>query len=185
VIDHVVVNVEGESEWVEAKVHWAGGHQTFTRFRRPVARMDQLSTWPELKRRIQELLEAGVSVPKIAEQLNAEGLRTAEGKPFTEGSVRVVMVRQGLRSARQKSRRDSITLGEHEWLVGQLAKKLEVSYGTIHQWIHAQRVKARQVDDRRWIVTADEAKCQELIAYRAHQRQRRKHHESSSDKAKL
>lgn len=185
VIDHVVVNVEGESEWVEAKIHWAGGHQTFTRFRRPVNRMDQLSTWPKLKRRIQELLEAGMSAPKVAAQLNSEGLRTAEGKSFNEGSVRMVMARQGLTSARQKPRCNSIKLHKHEWFIGQLVKKLEVSYGTIHQWIHNHRVEARQLDDRRWVVTADESKCQELLTYRVRQRQRHKHHESSSAEAKL
>lgn len=185
VIERVVVNVEGESEWVEAKIHWAGGHQTFTRFRRPVQRMEQLSTWLELKRRIQELLEAGMSAPKIAAQLNSEGLRTAEGKSFNEGSVRMVMVRQGLKSAQQKSRRNSIKLHKHEWLVGQLATKLQVTYGTIHQWIHDQRVEARQLDDRRWVVTADDAKCQELLAYRVRQGERRKHHASSSAQAEL
>ncbi len=126
-----------------------------------------------------------MSAPKIASQLNSERLRTAEGKSFNEGSVRMVMVRQGLKSAQQKARRNSIKLHKHEWLVGQLAKKLQVTYGTIHQWIHDQRVKARQLDDRRWVVTADEAKCQELMAYRVRQRQRRKHHESSSAQAEL
>ena len=81
VIDRVVVNVEGESEWVEANIHWAGGHQSYTRFRRPVHRLEQLSTWPQLRRRIEDLLNTGTPASKIAAQLNAEGLRTVDGKP--------------------------------------------------------------------------------------------------------
>ena len=185
VIDRVVVNVEGESEWVEAKVYWVGGHQTFTRFRRPVQGMEQLSTWPELKRRMQELLEAGMSAPRIAVQLNEDGWRTCEGKLFNEGAVRMVMVRQGLQSTRPKARGHSSKLQKHEWLVGELAKKLRLTYGTIHQWIHERRVESRRLDDGRWVVIADKSKCEELIAFRTSQRQRRKRHESSSAEAEL
>ena len=93
VIDKIVVNVENESEWVEAKIHWSGGHQTYTRFRRPVQRLDQLSTWPQLRQRIRDLLGAGISVPKIAEQLNADGLRTPAMTLFTEQSIRALLGR--------------------------------------------------------------------------------------------
>ena len=80
-IDRIVVNVEGESEWVEARVYWAGGSQTYTRFRRPVARVDQLSTWPSLRQRLRALLDEGVKIPAIAEHLNREGFapRTENG----------------------------------------------------------------------------------------------------------
>jgi DNA invertase Pin-like site-specific DNA recombinase len=185
VIDRVVVNVEGESEWVEAKVYWVGGHQSYTRFRRPVHRLEQLSTWPRLRQRIQDLLKSRTSVPRIAAQLNAEGLRTVDGKPFTEGCVRMIMLRQGLHSGRRRGHRASIRLGEHERLVAELAQKLQVGYGTIHQWIHAKRVKARRLADGRWVVTADEAKCRELTAFKADQARRRAHLESSSGKAAL
>jgi DNA invertase Pin-like site-specific DNA recombinase len=169
VIDRVVVNVEGESEWVEAKIHWAGGHQTYTRFRRPVHRLEQLSTWSRLLQRIQDLLKAHLSVPRIAAQLNAEGLRTVDGKLFSEACVRMMMLRQGLHSARRRARGASIKLGKHEWLIAELAKKLQVGYGTVHQWIHAKRITARKLNDGRWVVIADEAKCRELTAFQTNQ----------------
>src|SRR5262249_23704200 len=114
VIDRVVVNVEGESEWVEAKTYWAGGHQSYTRFRRPVLRLDQLSTWPHLLQRLRDLLRGRIPVPRIAAKLNEEGLRTADGKPFSEGCVRMLMLRQGLRSARNRTR-PTPPLKKHEW----------------------------------------------------------------------
>ena len=180
VIDRVEVNVEGESEWVWARIHWVGGCQSDTRIRRPVHRMDQLSTWPVLRRRIEECLAEGVSAPRIAAVLNAEGILNATGQPLTEGVVRAVMTREGLRSTRSVDPSDSPPLGPNEWLVGRLAAKLRVSYGTIHQWIKAGRIKARQCAGRRWVVTADEATCRGLMAYRERQHQRRLEHETGS-----
>src|SRR5262249_14809808 len=106
-------------------------------------------------------------------------LRTVDGKPFTEQCVRMIMLRQGLRSKRNRSCRSSIRLGEHEWLIGELAKELQVGYGKIHQWVVAHRIEARKLDDGRWVVTADAAKCRELTAFQTRQTQRRGHQESS------
>ena len=185
VIDRVVVNVEGESEWVAASIHWVGGGRTDTRLRRPVQRMEQLSTWPDVRRRIEALLGEGLSAPGIATALNAEGLLTATGRCFTEGVVRAVMTRQGLRPARPTSPGEPLPLGRNEWLVGQLAAKLRVTHGMVHQWIKAGRAEGRQRDDGRWVVTADEATCRDLVAYRERQRRRREYHEAASAAAKL
>jgi DNA invertase Pin-like site-specific DNA recombinase len=185
VIDKVVVNVEGESEWAEAKIHWSGGHQTYTRFRRPIYRIDQLSTWPQLRQRIRDLLGAGISVPRIAEQLNADGLRTPATTPFTEQAIRALMLRYGLCATRQKTRTRPTSIRKHEWLISELANKLQVAYGTLQGWIYANKVEARKLDDGRWVVTADENKCQELTAFQPRQRQLQDYHESSSAEAKL
>ncbi|HEY1417387.1 MAG TPA: hypothetical protein VGF41_05755, partial [Myxococcaceae bacterium] len=150
-----------------------GDRRSDTRFRRPVQRKDQLSTWPAIRRRIEERLAGGASAPKIAAELNAEGFLTASGQPVTEGVVREVMACEGLRSVRSVAARDSPPFGPDGWLVGQLAAKLRVKYGVIHQWIKAGRVEARQRDDRRWVDTADEATCRGLVAYRE---RRQAHH---------
>jgi len=42
-VERVVVTVHGESEQVDAQIHWFGGHGTQTTLIRPVARLDQLS----------------------------------------------------------------------------------------------------------------------------------------------
>jgi DNA invertase Pin-like site-specific DNA recombinase len=184
VIDRVVVNVEGESEWVEAKIYWAGGHQSYTRFRRRVLRFDQLSAWPQLLQRLRDLLRAGISVPKIAVKLNEEGLRTADGTPFSEGRVRMLMLRQGLRSARNRTR-STPPLKRHEWTIAELATKLQVGYSTLIQWIHEKRLKGRKLEDGRWVATADDAKCRELTAFQAGRAKRGRFHASSSAEATL
>ena len=40
VIDQIIVNVESESEWIVARIHWSGRHQTETQCRRLVTRLD-------------------------------------------------------------------------------------------------------------------------------------------------
>jgi hypothetical protein len=184
VIDRVEVDVEGESEWVVARVYWVGGSRSETRFRRPVRRMDQISTWPAIRKRIEERLTEGVSAPRIAAELNAGGILTARGQPVTEGVVRSVMTREGLRSTRSADPSDSPPLGPDEWLAGQLAAKLRVTHGIIHQWIKAGRVGARRRADGRWVVIADEATCRGLVAYRERQDRRRREHESGHAAAK-
>jgi hypothetical protein len=174
VIDRVEVNVDGESEWVDAKIHWTGGHQTSTRFRRPVQRFEQLRGWRQLRQRVEELLTARVSVPKIAERLTVEGLRTVDGKPFSEGSVRMLMTRLGLRSLRNQSG-PGIKLKKHEWLIPELARELGVGHSTVYEWIREERVAARKLKDGRWVISASKAKCQELAAYQARRRRRPAH----------
>jgi DNA invertase Pin-like site-specific DNA recombinase len=185
VIDRVVVNVEGESEWVEAKIHWAGGHQSYTRFRRPVARVDQLSAWPQLRQRIQELLHEGIPVPKIAERLNTAGFRAPNGKPFGEAGIRTLLFRYGIRVAPHGPTTRPVNLGADEWFISDLANKLGVGYQTVYGWIRSNRIEARQLDDGRWVLTANEAKCLELTGFQSQQRQRRQYHQSTSAEAKL
>jgi DNA invertase Pin-like site-specific DNA recombinase len=185
VIERVAVNVEGESEWVEAKIYWAGGHQTYTRFRRPVARVDQLSTWPILRQRLRTLLDADVRVPTIAERLNAEGFRAPNGKRFGEPTVRTLMMRYNFSAIRRDQNTIVSELRENEWLIPELAAKLRVGYQTIYSWIRKKRINARQLDDGRWAVTADADECRRLAAFQTHQQQRRQHHQVTSRGVKL
>jgi hypothetical protein len=74
-------------------------------------------------------------------------------------------------------------LNKHEWTIGDLAKKLQVSYGTLIRWIHENRLEGRKLDDGRWVATADDAKCRELTAFLADRARRRDVLESSSAEA--
>ncbi len=165
VIDHVVVNVEGNSEWVEAWVHWAGGNKTYTRFQRPIAAAKHLSNAASLMKRVKELLDARVSAPKIAEQLNQEGFKTSRGNSFNESRIRMFMSREGLRSKRNKKTKLA-TLKKNEWTIAGLSKETGAGYGKIHRWIMAKQLEARKNDEGRWIITADKDKREELVAVR-------------------
>ena len=47
-IERVIVKVEGITERVSIEIHWSGGHKTSTNLIRPVAKLEQLSYYPEL-----------------------------------------------------------------------------------------------------------------------------------------
>jgi hypothetical protein len=185
VIDRVVVNVEGESEWVEAKVYWAGGHQTYTRFRRPVARFDQLSSWSALRQRVSDWVNAGVGPDVIAERLNSEGYKTPNGKPFGEPSVQTLVLRCNMSASRRKPPPGEAGLRENEWFLPQLAAELGVGHQTVYGWVRKGRISARRLADGRWVVTADADKRRDLTAFQDHQRQRQNLHEAASQTAKL
>src|SRR5262249_29119507 len=93
VIEEVIVTVEGQTEWCEARIRWAGGSETRTRYRRPVSRLEQLGSAGGLRRRVAELRAEGLTAPALAARLNAEGLRASDGRPFTGPGVRRLLSR--------------------------------------------------------------------------------------------
>ena len=166
IIDHIVVGIEGETEWVEARIHWAGGHQTYTRFRRPVGASSKLSYSGALMERVRELLDKGLSAAKAAEELRVEGYKTARGAAFSESRVRTIMRRFGLESTRVKARKDPGPLGTDEYFISELSRELQIGTGKVYSRIIAGTIPARKALDGRWIVTVDEATRKELIKAR-------------------
>ena len=70
-------------------------------------------------------------------------------------------------------------LGKNEWLIPDLAKHLDVPYGTIHGWIKRGQLPERQIDgpQGRRIVRASAQKLNELTAYKRNRRKHTAHHE--------
>jgi len=174
VVDQIVINIEGETEWVEARIHWAGGHETYTRFRRPVARVDQLSNWQTLQDRIRELLANECQTSEIVETLNHEGYRSPSGKEFTKGSLSTIMLRYDLRT--QDKPKPTALKAKSMWTIGELSRELQVGYATVHQWITKGKVKADKTNGR-WVIKADEEERKRLVEFQTRQRERKQHHQ--------
>lgn len=143
VIEEVVVTVEGRTEWCEARIRWAGGGETRTRLRRPVASLEQLADGDRLRRRVVELKGEGLSATRIAERLDAEGLRVADGRPISSAAVARLVRRYGL----TRGRPDPAGIGGEEWLVPELARRLGVPPATIYSWAHRGVVGSRRIGD--------------------------------------
>ncbi len=172
VIDRIVVTVEGETEWVEATIHWAGGQRTYTRLRRPVARLEQLSTHRDLVARIRGLKGQGLTSPQIAEQLNSEGWRPAKRREtFNREMVRTLTSRDGLTQVHRR-RGDLPALGADEHWLPDLAKHLAMPEVTLYNWLTRGWVKGRQLGGAqgRWVVLADDAERKRLAALRTRRR---------------
>lgn len=159
-IERVVVNVEGASEWVELRIHWSGGQQTYSRVRRPISGTSRLSRWPELTQRLQELKATGLRSHAIAAQLQAEGFKPARGKIITAEVVRLWTSRYGLATRR----RTPLSVDDNEWTVPELIERYRLPGSTVYGWIQRGAVRARQIGGPggRWIVQAAEVELDKL-----------------------
>jgi len=173
-IERVELTVLGDSERVHARITWSGGHHSDTELIRPVARLTQLSYYPQLTDRIRELAAAGNSPARIAEQLNADGLRPPKRRDrFGAQGVRDLMHDLGVAIPGPPRPRPAIQLPPNQWWRADLARYLGMPDVTLYNWITRGWVTAHQHPDppHRWIVHADPAEIDRLRAL--HHRPRR------------
>jgi hypothetical protein len=166
-IERVIVTVIDDSERVAVEVHWIGGHHIRTHLVRPVARLEQLSYYPQLLARVLALHQAGQRCPQIAEQLNAEGWRPAKRRATFNGPmVANLLGREGVRAgisptkpAPWPERR------EQEWSLPELSHALAMPSVTLFSWLKKGWLQARQVPragKHQWLVWADGAEFERL-----------------------
>ncbi len=170
-IERVIVTVIDDSERVGVEVHGIGGYRTRTHLVRPVARLEQLSYYPELVARVLALHEAGLRCPQIATQLNAEGWRPAKRRvTFNGPMVANLLAHQGVPAGVSHSRpaprpeRDP-----NEWALPELARTLDMPSVTLFSWLRKGWLQARQVPragQQQWLIWADAAELARLRARR-------------------
>ncbi len=165
-VERVVITVQGESEQVDVQVHWMGGHRTQVRRRRPVARLDQLSYYPDLLARAAALHQEGHHRRAIAEVLNTEGWRPPKRREtFTADMVSTLLVRQGLSTSKARPR--SVAREREEWTLPELAYTLEMPLPTLYSWLRKGHLKTRRdAASRQWLIWADTDEVQRLQALR-------------------
>nr|WP_239377712.1 recombinase family protein [Frankia sp. Cj5] len=165
-VEQVRVEVVGVSETVKVQVTWAGGHRSDGEVVRPVARLTQLSYYPQLATRVRELAAAGHNAAQIADCLNGEGFHPPKRRAcFGPQGARDLMGTLGLTEPATR-RRSSPPLGEHEWWLPDLARALDMPPVTLYTWIGRGWVDAHRHPDapRRWVVHADPAEVDRLRA---------------------
>jgi hypothetical protein len=164
VVERVIVDAQGRSERVLVAIEWVGGGRTEGEVVRPIARLTDLSFYPQLCRRLRELTSQELSAEVIGEQLAAEGFRSArEGTGFGASWVHMLRQRLGLSTGRPRAvRRDG--LGPDEWWRSELAQALGIPSKTLAAWVGRGWLRARRADEpmRRWILWADEAERERL-----------------------
>jgi hypothetical protein len=164
VVERVVVTVQGESERVRLTMEWMGGGQTEAEIVRPVARLDQLSYYPQLCERVQQLAAEGLAAGAIAERLKAEGYRPPKRRAHF-GPQGVLDLLQSLGVCTKRSRRQpSLELAEHEWGLRELALAVGMPHVTLYNWLYRGWVTARREEQppHRWILWADAAELTQL-----------------------
>jgi DNA invertase Pin-like site-specific DNA recombinase len=169
-VERITVAVRGQTEWVDATIHWFGGLETRYELRRPVQKYEQLSNYRALRDRAVELRRGGATMAAIAERLNQEGFHPPKGPhQFTGYQVDQFLARQGLLGSRAPQRIKPDELQRHEWRLGDLARELGMAINTLRGWYHRGWVLGRKsaATQGAWILWADDKELERLGRLRA------------------
>ncbi len=166
-LEGVALTVQGETELVAAAIDWRWGERQPLVLRRPVARWEQMSTWPLLQARLQDWRAAGQTAREIAARLNGEGWQTPRLKgEITPEMVRSLLSRHRITPVRRGVADDPEALGRDEWWLPELARALDVPASTVYGWLRRGELQARQLhgDQGRWVVSMDGGERARLLA---------------------
>jgi DNA invertase Pin-like site-specific DNA recombinase len=164
-VDHLVVEVQGESEVVDCTIHWKGGYESQHELIRPVRSYKQMRDYDRMHALITELRKKRWKMEDIAEQLNKEGWRTTRLGRHTPYSVRQFIFR-----FEQDNQRPP--LATDEWWMHDLAREISVPWGTLNGWRRKGWLVTRQVKGLRklcWIAWADAEELDRLKRLRDYQ----------------
>ena len=135
-----------------------------------VSRYDQKSDWPQLKSRLSELHQGGLSAAEIAASLNREGFRPPKrAERFQAGMIHRLLSDCGLTQRRPTPDEDRTSLGPDEWFLSDLAAHLAIPEETMHRWRRVGWIHARKREEPRgrWILWADAAELERLRRLRS------------------
>ena len=173
-IDEIYIAMQGDTEKVIVYINWLGGAQSTGMMIRPVARLDQLSYYPELCERVRDLARQAYSAKRIAKQLDQEGFKPPKRfEHFGRHSIHELLHRLGISRLKTKTR-FAKPLADHEWYLADLARQLKVTRSTLRRWALRKWVDAYQQEDgsRLWVIRADPNEVKRLKAFY----QRNTHH---------
>jgi hypothetical protein len=172
-VERVVVAVQGETEWVDVAIHWAGGFVSRHEVRRPVSRVEQLRDYAELMRRVAELHGAGKTLRQIAEALNREGFRPPKRREtYNAAMVQLLLARRGRSGPRPEAVSGDDPRGDDEWWLSDLCRELGMPQPTVHSWVRRGWIRGRKLPGAagRWILWADAEELDRLRRLRAYRR---------------
>jgi hypothetical protein len=172
-VERVAVAVQGETEWVDVTIHWAGGFVSRHEVRRPVRRVEQLRDYPALMARVSELHGTGKTAREIAEALNREGIRPPKRREtYNAAMVRQLLSRQGRSGPRPKTVTDDDPRGSSEWWLSDLCRELAMPQPTVHCWVRRGWIRGRKLPGAggRWVLWADAEELERLRRLRAYRR---------------
>jgi DNA invertase Pin-like site-specific DNA recombinase len=168
-VEEVAVTVRGTSECVAVTIRWAGGCCTTHQLVRPVQGYEQMANYNNLMKRIAELREEH-TVAEVAERLNQEGFRPPKRSPRFNGPMVARLLAKGSRSGpRPQAVEQPGLLAEQEWLLSDLARKLQMPQATLHRWVRVGWVHARKLatPGGHWVIWADADELERMARLRA------------------
>src|SRR3954463_9214441 len=141
-LERVLVEVVDGTEQVRVDGHWHGGNRTRHQLVRPVARLDALSTYPDLVARAAGLHHEGHGYPEI---LNREGWRLAKRRDtFNAAMVNHLLLKAGI--VERRYHRGPRPTEPDEWTIRELAEEIGMPEPTLYTWVQQGRLPCRLVE---------------------------------------
>jgi len=140
-LERVLVEVVDGTGQVRVECHWHGGNRTRHQLVRPVARLDALSTYPDLVARAAGLHHEDCGYPEIAEILNREGWRPAKRRDtFNAAMVNHLLLRAGIVERQYRRGPRPIERAPDEWTIRELAEEIGMPEPTLYAWVQQGRL---------------------------------------------
>jgi DNA invertase Pin-like site-specific DNA recombinase len=160
VVERVIVVADRATELNEVTIVWHGGVTTHHQVARPVGRYEQLKDFRRLADRIKQLHQEGLHLAQIAARLNSEGFVPPRRRgAFTAGTIGSLVRDLGLVG---ELFRDDL-VGQDEWWIPDLARKLGVVAQKVHYWVKQGWVHSRRTPSgKHLIVWADKDEIRRL-----------------------
>ena len=188
VIKQITLWGAANDERMDVRIEWQGQHVTEGQLIRPVARLDQVSTYAEVCERVKAGVTQKRTALDVADELNAAGLRPPKRRTtWNSAQIRDLAQRLGLqfsqgRDGRAVRPRRPPRAGDW-WTMDGLAHELKMPVVTLYTWLRRDIVKGEQVaHGQAWRLWADETEVQRLHVLRAEPVGAR-HHKRWVDKA--
>jgi hypothetical protein len=141
-IADVTITSQPTSSGLQVGIRWRSGAAEQHTARRPLSHNEITRTPPETVKLITQLAKTGHTNTEIAAELQAAGIRTGKGLPFTAHAVRHIRRTHHIRAAARPRRDRDLTVAE-------VAARLDVSPGVIYYWIrHGQLATRREATNR-------------------------------------
>jgi DNA invertase Pin-like site-specific DNA recombinase len=160
IVDRVVVVADRATELNEVTIIWHGGVTTRHQVARPVGCYEQLKDFRCLMERIEQLHQEGLHLAQIAARLNSEGFVPPRRRGvFTAATIGSLVRDLGLVG---ELFRDDL-VGQDEWWIPDLARKLGVIAQKVHYWVKQGWVHSRRTPSgKHLIVWADKDEVRRL-----------------------
>ena len=161
-IADVTITSQPESRDVQVGIRWRTGAAGST-MQRPPSINDTTRTPPETIALITRLSRDRTNA-EIAVELNATGIRTGKGLPFTDHAVRHIRRAHNIPTTPPPDDDGGLT-------VDQVAEQLGISSGVIYNWISYGKLAADRDSANRLRIPfgpAIEQECQQRIANSSH-----------------
>jgi DNA invertase Pin-like site-specific DNA recombinase len=160
VVERVILVSDKSTENNHVTIVWQGGMTTQHEVARPVSTYTQLKDFRRLSERIGQLHREGLHLAQIAARLNDEGFVPPRRRGvFKEATIGSLMRDLGLVG---ELFRDDL-VGQDEWWITDLARKLGVIPSKIHYWAKQEWVHARRTpSEKHLIVWADDGELHRL-----------------------